>query len=667
MNVLKGILCSMALMLTVPAWCSSAEEPSSVLDTMVVTATKYETPLKEIPASVTVIRADDIAKQNLPNGDIGDVLRSVVGITTRRAYAPFPTYPNIRGMGSDATVILVNGIPTNWEITQAIPTGNIERIEILRGPASALYGANASGGVVNIILKKGKKTPESRLGTSYGRFETLGIYGDTQGAVNKFNYAMAASYEDSDGANVVQNNLNPSIKMIDTCDYSKKKFSMNTGYDLTDDSKISFFYNFLNDEYTRGRPHVGGDWDRHMAGLNYSKDIGERLAVTAYAGFRYDDLLHLYDKGGTNYDGRQKRYTDFYETPAELRLTANAGGNHMLTTGFAFNETRTDQDYNDWTTGALTQENEYKVRTLAGYLQDVWHPIAPLSIHAGVRYDHWKNFDNYFSSYNDESLEDRTDSQWSPRVGMRYQFTDEMSGWMNYGTGFTPPTSVQLYDDRTSGGNPREPNPDLEPEKTKAWEIGLEKWMGRMAQASVVGYYNITDDKILSWFNDSNVWVNKNIGKTKSYGTEISLALYLSQNWTINANYTYTHATIEDNPSDTDKEGNYLTFTPKNKANIGVTYAQPGNFSINVTGRYLGEQFCSDTNAKENANGESLIMEESFVCDLKVIKQFKPTMRGIKGIDFSLSVDNLFDEEYRTYYMYEDPGTVLTAQVDFIF
>lgn len=177
MNVLKGILCSMALMLTVPAWCNSAEEPSSVLDTMVVTATKYETPLKEIPASVTVIRADDIAKQNLPNGDIGDVLRSVVGITTRRAYAPFPTYPNIRGMGSDATVILVNGIPTNWEITQAIPTGNIERIEILRGPASALYGANASGGVVNIILKKGKKTPESRLGTSYGRFETLGIYG----------------------------------------------------------------------------------------------------------------------------------------------------------------------------------------------------------------------------------------------------------------------------------------------------------------------------------------------------------------------------------------------------------------------------------------------------------------------------------------------------------
>ena len=84
-------------------------------------------------------------------------------------------------------------------------------------------------------------------------------------------------------------------------------------------------------------------------------------------------------------------------------------------------------------------------------------------------------------------------------------------------------------------------------------------------------------------------------------------------------------------------------------------------------GRYLGEQFCSDTNAKVNPSGESLIMEESVVCDVKVVKQLKPALRGIKGVDLSLSVDNLFGEDYRTYYMYEDPGTVLTAQMDFIF
>ncbi len=64
--------------------------------------------------------------------------------------------------------------------------------------------------------------------------------------------------------------------------------------------------------------------DRHLAGLNFSQNLGDRFLFTAYAGFRYDDLLHLYDKGGTNYDPNKKRYTDYYETPAEIRITVSS-------------------------------------------------------------------------------------------------------------------------------------------------------------------------------------------------------------------------------------------------------------------------------------------------------------------------------------------------------
>lgn len=118
------------------------------LDDLIVTATKYETSIKDVPASVTVIHTEDLANQNFPNQDIGDALRSVPGITVRRAYAPFPSSANIRGAGSDGTVYLVNGIPTDWQISQAIPIEIVDKVEIIRGPASALYGANASGGVV---------------------------------------------------------------------------------------------------------------------------------------------------------------------------------------------------------------------------------------------------------------------------------------------------------------------------------------------------------------------------------------------------------------------------------------------------------------------------------------------------------------------------------------
>lgn len=100
---------------------------------MVVTATKYETAIKDVPASVTVISATELAEQNMPNSDIADALRSVPGITVRRAYAPFPASANIRGAGSDGTVYLVNGIPTDWQISQTIA---VELVQDQWRPAS---------------------------------------------------------------------------------------------------------------------------------------------------------------------------------------------------------------------------------------------------------------------------------------------------------------------------------------------------------------------------------------------------------------------------------------------------------------------------------------------------------------------------------------------------
>ena len=637
------------------------------LDEVMVTATKYETPARDIPASVTVIDRESLLNQNLPNGDIGDALRSVPGITLRRAYSPFPSYANIRGLGSDATVYLVNGIPTDWQISQAIPVERVQRVEIIRGPASALYGANASGGVINIILKEGKGDPTGAVsagGGSFGRFRGAA---SSDGQIDRFKYAVAAFYEEADGANVVENNLNPSIHMIDDCDYDKKGAGFDMGYEFSESAKARLFYNYDKNRYTRGRPHVGGDWDYNFAGLIYDQKIGDRLDLMAYAAFRSDDYLHLYDKGGTNYDPKQKRDMDYQETPAEFRASADIGWGNTLTAGFFYNNQETDQTYKDWTTGVRTQENEYKVRTMAGYLQDVWKPVSNMTITAGARYDHWKNYDNSFSSFNETDLEDRSDDHISPKVGIRYNFDDTLSLWCNYGQGFKPPTPDQLYNDATSGGNPRQPNPDLDPETTHSYELGVEKWFKNRLQVNLVGYYNYTDDKILSWFDDTNTWINKNIGKSESYGAEFSLAYYLSDYWTINANYTYNKATIEENPEDKDLEGNYLPFSPKHKANLGVTYSHPKNFTLSGYVRYLSKQYTNDANTTRNSAGESLVMPDSFVVDLKASKHFTLSGTAVKAMDLSIAVDNLFNEDYRSYYMYEDPGTSVYMEAKVVF
>ena len=341
------------------------------LDDVVVTATKYETAIKDVPASVTVISSADLMNQNLPNSDICDALRSVPGIALRRAYAPFPGYANIRGAGSDGTVYLVNGIPTDWQISQAIAVELVERVEIIRGPASALYGADATGGVVNIILKSGGETPTATVKGGVGSFGRYRAAAEADGKVDRFSYALAGYYEESDGTNVAENNVNASVHMIDDCDYDKHGVGVNAGYQFSDSAGLRFFYNYGNNKYTRGRPHVGGDWDYNLAGVLYDQQIGKRLTLNASLGLRSDDYLHLYDRGGTNYDPRQKRDMDYSEVPVELRATTILGG-HTITVGASYNNQETEQEYKDWTTGSLLQENKYSVRTMAGFVQDVW-------------------------------------------------------------------------------------------------------------------------------------------------------------------------------------------------------------------------------------------------------------------------------------------------------
>lgn len=637
----------------------------SQLDDVVVTATKSETAIKDIPASVTVITGSDLAAQNLTNGDIGDALRSVPGIALRRAYAPFPASANIRGAGSDGTVYLVNGIPTDWQISQTIAAELIERVEIIRGPASALYGADATGGVINIILKTGRATPTAAVSGGVGSFGRMRAAASADGKTDRFNFALAGYYEEANGANVVKNNVNPSVHMISECEYDKQNAGVNAGYRFSDTARLRFFYNYFNDKYTRGRPHVGGDWDYHMAGLLYDQKIGGKLDINAYVSYRGDDYLHLYDWGGTNYDARRKRSMDYNELSSELRATA-ALGRHSVTAGIFYNNEETLQEYTEWYTGELQSENEFKVRTMAGYIQDMWRITSAMTLTAGLRYDQWENYDNSFSAYIDQDLEDRDDAHLSPKIGLRYNFAEGTSVWANYSTGFKPPTSEQLYDDRTSGGNPRQPNPDLEPESTQSYELGMQRWFGAGFQASLAGFYTITDDKILAWFNADNIWTNQNIGRSESYGVELDLAWYITSSWTLSANYTYNKATIEENPQNQDLEGNDLPFSPENRANLGITY-NSSDLTASVFVRYLDKQFCDDANTDYNAAGEQLAMEESTVVDFKATRHIPVAWGLIKKIDVSLSIDNLFDEAYRSFYMYEDPGTTYFSEVKFVF
>ena len=153
-----GLIC-LALLCT-PVYAEE-EKAAKEMDQMVVTATKTETPLREVAASVDVLDKEVLELRSQPNGDFIDLLRNIPGMTVARAYAPFPATVRMRG-GVGQTVILVNGLPVDFKMSQSIPNEIIDRVEIVRGPASAVYGANATGGVINIITKTGAQRQPAR-------------------------------------------------------------------------------------------------------------------------------------------------------------------------------------------------------------------------------------------------------------------------------------------------------------------------------------------------------------------------------------------------------------------------------------------------------------------------------------------------------------------------
>jgi len=182
--------------------------PFFKLGEVVVTATRDEVSLRDVPASVSVIASEDIRMS--PFEKTEDVLRTVPGVEVRMHYGVHTiagTRPvNIRGVGGygDRTLVLVDGVPQNnanngWVEWSQIPLDYVERIEVVKGPFSALYGSNAMGGVINIITKEPSKDRETVIEGRYGSLSTWSTKATQSQRIGRVGYYISSKYEDTDG------------------------------------------------------------------------------------------------------------------------------------------------------------------------------------------------------------------------------------------------------------------------------------------------------------------------------------------------------------------------------------------------------------------------------------------------------------------------------------
>lgn len=549
-------------------WDLPLEELMMVQVTTVASGSK--TPVSKAASSVTVITRTDI--EGMGATDLDQVLETVPGLhVTRSDQAYFSKYI-FRGISSaqnPETLLMINSIPvktlfsgTRSHVWAGMPVKAIERIEVIRGPGSALYGADAFAGVINIITKSGADIQDNKAGMRAGSFDTWGAWTEQQLQLGDVTLGLVAEYEDSNGQHeTVDQDAQTLLDSLTGTSASLAPGSVNTGRQATD---IRLDLQSTHWQYRLGyqqRDNIGTATGIAQAldpaGLYHSERINTDLTyqrndllphweLQAQLSYYHDTQESIRDSllfpaganlgGGVFSDGMIGN-PSYWEDQArfDIRTVFRGFDRHILQqgTGFYWGDIYkvTEQknfdatftpvpgglvDVSD-TAAAFLRENQRTSYYL--YLQDEWRVNDMTALTTGVRYDNYSDFGE----------------TTNPRVALVTAWSPATSTRLSYGRAFHAPSFIDLY----ASNNPvRRGNPDLNPETIDTWELSFHHQLLDNLRYSVTGFTYRIDDAI-SYVNS----VAQNSGERKGRGGEVELAWQLGAALRLVANASYQVST----------------------------------------------------------------------------------------------------------------------------
>ena len=519
----------------------SAQQVPPASESVVVTATSVPEEEREVGSAVTVITREQIEKSETPV--VSDLLRQVPGLDVVTLGTPgSQTSLFTRGTNSTQTLVLVDGARMNspffagydWS---AATTENVDRIEIVRGPFSALYGSDAIGGVVQIFTR----SPEQGLtGRATGE---AGNQGQGRGS---------ASFSAGEGVLGATGSYSYSAFDGDrpNTDWRERNGSARLEARLSDKSRVALEGSILDGEV--GNPGAVGSPFASTTARGLFRE--ERIALPATLALSDTNdldvsLAMVRSRPGFTDVGFESQ-TDAQTYQARVADTARLGG-HQLT-GFATWERWRVDDGSNFGTNI-----EDGRTTIWGVGAQDAVTLGAFTVTGGLRYDHHSEFG----------------SAWSPRGTVSWLSADGL--WKiraSGGTGFRAPTVGELF--YPFGGNP-----GLKPEKSVSAEIGAERYVGS-GRAEVSLFWNDLKDLIVY---DFATQTNENVGKARTRGVEVGWRQPVRPGLFADATYTYLNA--EDRTTDQP-----LLRRPHHRASLGVDWQPIAGLDLYPRVIYVGER-----------------------------------------------------------------------------
>lgn len=653
----------LSVLLITPFFASPvfAEEPAT-MDEVVVTATRIEESKRDVPASVQVITQDDIKDSKAKNA--GDLISEAsVGHIQKYPGALTGTI-SIRGLSTNLSsqeksrvLVLINGHRAGTVNLAKIPAADIERIEIVKGPASVLYGSSAMGGAINIITKKGmEKGIHGSIGGdlgSWGYKSTTGEINWKKGAVDFYLTVGRSSKNDFRAADTGK---------IDNSAFKDETISARVGYSFSDTQRVSL-----------GFQRWSG-WDIGSPGAVYSPDpdnFSDKKREGYDIGYETDTLNTNYyfvkndDKsysGSTDNSDISLKETETQGASLQKIFTIN---NHRVILGGQWDRIDVESSRNKgnapyspnsrYDNYALFSEGRF------GFMNQ------KLLLSAGVRYDYFNN--KVLKTPGITSLvpkEDRLD-HITARGGVVYKITEAVSIKGNVGTAFRAPAADELAADYTSSWGSRYlGNSDLAPEKSITYDAGVD-YSKESLKGNVTVFHTNFDDKIYGYYDSglsANTWKNvkgatiQGIEGSLSYDLGIASGLELSIKPF--ANVTYNFKRESDDQAEIADKGKTLLYVPRWTGAFGVKVAKE-NWDARIIANHTGDTQVQDWNSSSPSYGETVKKGNYTVVHLK------GSLRPVKNLELIASVENLLDKEYAYVLGYPMPGRTFLVGARWIF
>lgn len=595
------------------------------LGDVIVSATKTEIHQGEVGSSTSVVSAEEIKKSQKQT--VQEVLREIPGVTVAQNSAfGGSSSVYLRGAKPGQTLVLIDGVEVNDPIAidrsfdfGNLTTDNIERIEVVRGPQSTLYGSDAIAGVINIVTRKGEGNPKFNGLAEAGSYSTYRENVSASGSIKKFNYSLSATRLDSDGIN----------KASEGCEkdaYQNSVLSSRLGYDFSETFALSLAARHtdsktdLDDDASDDDPNHRADW----------KDTALKLALDQSFNTAWSHALSLsWHKVKRNYEDQPDSKDLFDDMMAGYKgdnQKAEWQHNYSpvewseLTAGLEYERESGSSFYHS---GSFTSEDKKETAdNKAYYLQNQFKFKDKYFITPGIRTDDHELFG----------------TETTEKISTSILFETATRLKANWGKGFKAPSLYQLYSvygDKT-----------LHPDESESYDAGFEQNFLKDKIVLDVQYFHNDYKNMVDW--DTLTYKYKNIGRALTEGFEAGVKYLPSETLTFGLNFTCTESQDRDT-------GLELLRRPEKQVNFFTdwTFNEKTNVSLGVT--YMGSR---DDIVYDASYNQVRVKSNSYItARLAASYEFRENILVFGRIE------NLCDKEYEDTHGYPMPGASFYAGI----